>query len=99
MSGSLEEALSESVLRKIADKRVTQLGYDPSEFAVSVRRDLHQGDVAFLVESSIPDPERLSVVYYDPQPQLPAGYAQAGGDITVYVDPVSGFIAAVWLGE
>ena len=95
------EAL-EAQVRRVADGKATDLGFDPDECDPQLRKELRPDDETFLDEEDIGERESLWAVYYAPDS---GGFhqggqeAQAGGDLTVYVHVESHNVVAVWLGE
>jgi hypothetical protein len=94
-----ERSLAVRDLRSIADARLVQLGYRVADFEVSVLHKLRPADLAFLEQERISNVHLLRAVYYAPPRDPTPDTSQFGGDITIYLDPVTGEVAAEWLGQ
>jgi hypothetical protein len=89
-------------VRRTADAKAEELGFDPKDCAPELLERLRPDDETFLEDQGISDWDGLWAVYYSPPSVFVdqgVTYGVCGGDLTVYVDVRSLNVVAVWQGE
>ena len=95
---------TEAVVLALANAKALELGFDPQHHPSELLQALRPIDDLFLDDEGIEERHSLRAVNYAPPPPPQPSHgefelAQAGGDLTVYVDVASRRVVAVWLGE
>ncbi len=88
-------------VRKAADAKAMELGFQPDQCQRQIFQKPRPEDHPFLDEKGVTERDYLWVVNYDPNSQGTEGeeVAVAGGDLTIYVDVRTVTVVAAWLGE